>query len=177
MAHRLAPSIHPIIINAIGEKEDVPYENTRRFPELKQRSLHRSLKTGGCWDHDESIPGPDWVPDSALPARPITIRSIIPEKAPGTENPGPGTYSVPVEAGRNSEPKFTMKGPSDRDHWLPKSGGENPGPGYYEIKPGNDWPKWTIGERTLQKIREQRAKTTMAALRSSAPALRHASTL
>jgi hypothetical protein len=167
ISHRLAPSIHPVLPEKDRSNEQPGYVNTRKFPEIKNRSMHRLLKLGGCWDHDESVPGPDWLPASGVNGPGVTIRSIIPEKPPGTENPGPGTYSIAADAGRNSEPRFTLKGPATRDQWMPRSAQDTPGPGYYDIKSDNGLPKWTLGERTLQRVRAERARTSAAQLRSS----------
>jgi hypothetical protein len=167
-AHRLARMIHPLIQTEPVKERPLDFLNTRAFPEIQKRSLHVSLKTGGCWDHDESVPGPSFLPASDLHARACAIRSIIPEKTPGTDNPGPGTYNIPAGAGRNSEPRFTMKGPADRG-FMTKGTADMPGPGQYDLKSRNGLPLWTIGERTLQRAREKRAKSAMANLAASAP--------
>jgi hypothetical protein len=166
--HRLACSIHPLLQIDPAKDKPLDFLNTRQFPEIKQRSLHHSVKTGGCWDHDESIPGPDFCPGRDLHTRSCAIRAIIPEKPPGTDNPGPGTYSIPSGAGRNSEPRFTLKGPADRG-FLPKTAGDMPGPGHYDIRSRNGLPLWTIGERTLQRAREKRARSSIATMKATGP--------
>jgi hypothetical protein len=159
--HKIAPAIHPILQDPNSRKLDVGYENVRRFPELRKRTIHCQCRAGGYWCHDRSIPGPNWVPDSGLERRPITIRDRIPERGSMQDTPGPGTYNVPNEAMANSEPRFTMKGPAERDCGV-LHGDETPGPGYYQIKVHNGLPQWTIGLRSLQRAAEQRAATSVA---------------
>jgi hypothetical protein len=104
------------------------------------------------------------MPESALDSRPMKIRGRLPERGSMQDNPGPATYNVPNEAMRNSEPRFTMKGPAERDCGLLHSA-ETPGPGLYNITVDNGLPKWTIGLRTLQRAKEQRAATSIASKR------------
>jgi hypothetical protein len=141
---------------------DLPYRNIRAFPSIVKRSIHPICDAGGYWCSDKSIPGPNWMPDSSLQRRAITIRDRIADKPPGTDNPGPGTYTLQNEAMRNAQPRFTFKGPATRDFWLPRAAVETPGPGYYKIESQSKLPKWTIGERTIQRAKEERARTAMA---------------
>jgi hypothetical protein len=161
--HRLARSIHPHIEDPNARRIDVPFVNTRAFPSLAKKSIHPLCDAGSYWCSDGSIPGPDWMPDSSLKSRPMAIRDRIPDKPPGTDNPGPGTYTLQNDAMRNAQPRFTFKGPATRDFWLPRSAVETPGPGHYKIESPNRLPKWTLGERTLQRAREERAMTALAA--------------
>jgi hypothetical protein len=163
--HRIAPAIRAILADPAARRIDVAYENVRRFPELRKRTIHPQCRAGGYWSADRAVPGPSWMPDSGLERRPITIRDRIPERAGMQDNPGPGTYNVPNEAMRNSEPRFTLKGPAERDCGLLRAA-ETPGPGYYDIRVDNGLPRWTIGARTLAHAREQRAATTIAQTRA-----------
>lgn len=126
--HKLAPSIHPILDDPNAAKIDIPYENVRRFPELKKKTIHKIWSAGGYWEYDRSVPGPTWVPNSELDKRPITIRDRIQEKSTGEGNPGPGTYNLPTEAARHPEPRYTFKGPAERDLGGVRSSAETPGP-------------------------------------------------
>jgi hypothetical protein len=159
--HRLAPSIHPVLEDPNAARIDVPYENTRRFPDLTQRTIHRVCSAGGYWAYDRSVPGPGWVAPSALDRRPITIRKRIPEKGMGEGNPGPGTYSLPTEAARHPEPRFTFKGPAVRDLGGTRSSLDTPGPGHYNIKVTNNLPRWTVGLRSIRGESVPRVRTSL----------------
>jgi hypothetical protein len=98
------------------------------------------------------------MPDSSLQRRPIAIRDKIPDKSPGTDNPGPGTYAMQNDAMQNALPRFTFKGPATRDFWLPRAAFDTPGPGQYPIESSNELPKWTIGKRSIQGARTAMAK-------------------
>jgi hypothetical protein len=164
-AHRLAPSIHPHIEDLNARRVDVPYRDVRRFPEIKKKTIHSHCSVGSHWISGDSIPGPEWAPDSSLKQQPITIRNRIPDKPPGTDNPGPGAYTFPIDVLRSGEPKFTFKGPPTRDFWLPAGEG-TPGPGHYKIEVQSGLPMWTIGDRTLQKAKKERARSTASKSRA-----------
>lgn len=154
---KIAQTIHPIIPPPTRHKLDIPYENTRRFPGGRKTAIGQKCGAG-YWVIDPSIPGPNWLPDSSLERRSITIRDRIQEK-PQQQTPGPCTYnpSLPTRA---SDPAFTFKGPAQRNDWLPTNK-ETPGPGYYNINSGNSLPKWTIGERSIIRARNNRAQTAL----------------
>jgi hypothetical protein len=149
---RIAPSIHPIIVNNIGVKEDVPYVDVRSFPDGRQRSIHvKTGDSGTVWATDRAVPGPGWVPDSCLERRNITIRNRFEEKGAGQGTPGPGTYNVTSFGAKRGDTirAFTMKGPAERNDWLPRSAADLPGPGEYYAPSDNGLPKWTIGYRSI----------------------------
>ena len=155
--HRLAPSIRPAIAPRDVARDDVPYENTRRFPELTkgQTILGRGKPLMG---NNTGVPGPNYMPDSTISGRGATIGDRIPERAIEV-TPGPGEYNVTkfANATRHSDPAFTFKGAAERDDWMPKGGG-GPGPGQYKLRSQSSLPKWTIGERSLRQVLERRNK-------------------
>lgn len=154
--HRLAPSIRPAIAPPEIQRDDVPYENTRRFPELSkgQSILNRGKSLLG---NNTGVPGPNYMPESTISRRGVTIGDRIREK-PIEETPGPGAYNVQKfpNAVRHSDPAFSFKGAAERDQWMPK--GSGPGPGAYKLRSQSSLPKWTIGERSLRQALERRNK-------------------
>jgi hypothetical protein len=162
---------------------DVPYVNCRQFPDLKKKTIHPLCGSRGYWAYDRSVPGPTWLPDTDLDKRPMAVRPRLPDRSGVHDNPGPGTYNVPTEAARNPDPRFTMKGPAEKDFGLAQAAEDTPGPGYYNPRRENGLPKWTIGEKTLHRAREKRqrllgpgARTSKAGSSLVGPLRTHAST-
>ncbi|OHS93019.1 hypothetical protein TRFO_40677 [Tritrichomonas foetus] len=162
---QIGRSIHPKVYPPVEDVVDVPYENTRRFPDQRPTTIHKRCGRE-YWVVDSSIPGPNWVPESSIQGRQHFLgKREAPQQKEPSQTPGPCTYNITTSPTRHSEPAFSFKGPSIRDDWLPKSK-EMPGPGYYDIKSGNNLPKWTIGERSLSQARErarERARAQTAA--------------
>ena len=167
---QIGRSIHSRIKEPTPNIDDVPYENTRQFPNNKRpATIHRKCGRE-YFSCDDSIPGPNFFPSSTLDhgrQHFLGKREIPPKKDPA-QTPGPCTYNLSNQI-RSSMPAFTMKGPLVRDDWLPK-GKTAPGPGQYDIKSENTVPKWTIGERSISMARQkalndekiQRARTAAA---------------
>lgn len=164
-SRKLAPSIHPVIPRKVNEREDVPYENTRRFPDTskaKTIATRCGKRESILWGLTSDTPGPSWLPNSSLEMRNITIRSRIPEKNTSADTPGPCSYNIQTYANalRKTEPSFSIKGPSERSDWVPRDA-KVPGPGEYKVETKNELPKWTIGERSISRARASRATTSM----------------
>lgn len=154
---RIGCRIHPKIEITPQPQVDVPYENTRRFPDnSRPATIHR--KCGRQYfTSDNSIPGPTWVPANEPGRQHFLGKRELPPPRDYGQTPGPCSYNLNNQL-RNSEPQFSFKGPMIRDDWLPKSK-TGPGPGEYEPKSGNNLPKWTIGHRSISRAKQIRAKT------------------
>ena len=156
---QLGSSIHPKTKLITAQSYDVPYENVRRFPNYRPKSIHNECGRH-FWDlSDKTIPGPDFVPDSSVNktrSHSLGKREIQQPREP-PQTPGPGAYNT-TNPLRHSEPGFTFKGPETRDIWLPDKK-EIPAPDEYYVQMQNNLPKWTIGYKTLIANANQRALT------------------
>ncbi|OHT10592.1 hypothetical protein TRFO_19983 [Tritrichomonas foetus] len=146
---KLSTKIRPRHKEKKPEFSNVPYENTRRFPETKNRKIGEKFDTNGYWATDNKVPGPSWVPESTVSERRKKGNLKIGEKFKEKDTslmPGPSDY-FPADPGKRSYNSFTMKGPMHRDDWLPKDKCI-PGPGQYNIKSENNMPRWSIGDKS-----------------------------
>lgn len=166
----ISGSIHERLPPVTTQINDVPYENTRVFPNNKRPATIHKKCGRQYFSYDDSVPGPNFFPSSSLNRGRqhfLGKREVPPKKDP-SQTPGPCTYNLTNQT-RSSMPAFSMKGPLVRDEWLPK-GKVAPGPGQYDIKSENNLPKWTIGQRSISQAREralndtkiQRARTAAA---------------
>lgn len=152
---QIGRSIHPRYTPSKNDINDVPYENTRQFPNNKRPATIHKKCGRQYFSGDDSIPGPNFFPSSTLDRGRqhfLGKREIPPSKDPA-QSPGPCSYNLSNQI-RSSMPAFTMKGPLARDEWLPK-GKIAPGPADYTLKSENTMPKWTIGERSISRARER----------------------
>ncbi|EAX93076.1 hypothetical protein TVAG_471340 [Trichomonas vaginalis G3] len=149
-SHKIGPAIRPRTATSRSINDcNAPYENTRRFPEVKQKTIAPQCRTD--FTDVATVDCQHVVLQSTLDQRDIKIGLKFPEKT-AQPMPGPTDYS-PDNPSFRSFSAFSVKGPMVRDDWLPKDLSV-PGPGAYDIRSGNNLPKWTIGDKSrLSKTR------------------------